>query len=380
MQTNKPLTLRLLGVPHMSTNHETSHCAFSQKAFKKGKMMSSRGLGKHNVVHYGCDTSDLICDAHITVTRQEDLERVYGDRWMYNFFDFDWNDEIYQEFTFNTVNHIREHAQEDDIILPTFGWGHKSVCDQLIDLPVHVVEYGVGYPTTFSRHRVYESAAKMHHDYGKEIELGHQRGDMHNITDAVIPNFFDLDEFAYSDRKSDYILYLGRIIPSKGLEMAMRIADALSLKLVVAGHGTWEETMGFPPWDCVEILGPVGKQSRKKLLSEARFAICYSLYMEPFCGVHIEALLSGTPVLTSDFGVFRETVENGYNGYRFRYFKDGVKHAKDILFGKIRSEDCRASAMKFSLQEVGKQYEQYYDDLIEFEQNMRRDNFWYKAF
>ena len=119
--------------------------------------------------------------------------------------------------------------------------------------------------------------------------------------DTVIPNSFDLDDFDFRVEKEDYLFYMGRIMPGKGVEEAMRIADATGRKLLVAGQGDFEARMGFKPWDCVELLGVIDVEERRELLSKAYALLCPSKYPEPFGGVFAEAMLSGTvPSCDSD--------------------------------------------------------------------------------
>ena len=73
-----------------------------------------------------------------------------------------------------------------------------------------------------------------------------------------------------------------------------------------------------------------------------------SQYLEPFGGVHIESLLSGTPVITSDAGVFPETVQQGFNGFRCNTLGEYVEAGR--LVNKLNRKDCYDWATKnFSL-------------------------------
>jgi glycosyltransferase involved in cell wall biosynthesis len=181
--------------------------------------------------------------------------------------------------------------------------------------------------------------------------------------DAVIPNYFDLADFEYNDRPGDYFMYLGRITESKGIAIAVEIAKRTGMKLKVAGQGDFKKELGFEPPPHVEVVGYLEPEARDDMLRGARALLAPTHYNEPFGGVTIEALLCGTPIITSDWGAFAENNLHGVTGYRCRTIEQFVWAANNI--GKISRAKCRQWAAKnFSLERIGAMYEEYFTSLL----------------
>ena len=345
------MRFHVLGLPHTVSSKEFNACAYTQKVVKFCKMMSARG---HYIIHYGHEDSDVICNEHVSVIANEDWKIAYGDYdWRKNFFKFDVEDHAYKTFYKNAIEEVGKRKQPLDFILPFWGAGVRPICDAHTDMIC--VEPGIGYAGGhWARWKIFESYA-IYHAYCGMGNVGHCNQDWYEV---VIPNYFDLEDFDYSEEKDDYFLFLGRVFSGKGIDIAIQMTEKIGAKLIVAGQNP--DNMTFP--DHVEYIGYADVETRKKLLSRAKGFIIGSMYVEPFGGVQVEALLSGTPTITTDWGSFTENNIQGVTGYRCRTFEDFVNAGKNI--DKINPADCRKFAEKFSLENVALMYEKYFQDVL----------------
>ncbi|NBV42592.1 glycosyltransferase [bacterium] len=352
----------ILGLPHTVSNKEYTACAYTQKVVKFGKMMKALG---HTIIHYGHEDSDLICDEHVTVTTNKDLELAYGNYdWRKNFFKFDVNDHVYKTFYANAIQELNKRKQPLDFILPFWGSGVRPVCDAFPELIT--VEPGIGYADGhWARWKVFESYA-IYHAYCGLKNVSTARQDWYEV---VIPNYFDLSEFTYSDQKDDYFLYLGRVYEGKGVHIAIEACRFAGVKLVIAG----QKDPCFELPSEVEYVGYADVETRRKLMSKAKASFIPSLYVEPFGGVQVENLLSGTPTITTDWGAFAENNVNGLTGYRCRTMADFVNAIKNI--DQIKPENCRKFGEQFSLENIGPRYEKYFQDV----RNVYTGTGWYEG-
>jgi len=115
-------------------------------------------------------------------------------------------------------------------------------------------------------------------------------------------NGLDPADFTFRSAKDDYDLYLGRIHSVKGYRWAIEGAKRTGRRLLLAGG--WRPSFRRN----IRFVGEVGGRRKTDLLAGARCLWMPALWSEPFGLTTIEALFSGTPVLTTHWGALPEVV------------------------------------------------------------------------
>ena len=123
--------------------------------------------------------------------------------------------------------------------------------------------------------------------------------------------------------KPEYVAFLGRMAPEKGVDRAIRIAGKAGLKLKIAAKIDNKDKDYFDtlikPMICdnpnVEVIGEVDDLQKPDLLSGAHALIFPIEWQEPFGLVMIEFMACGTPVVAFDCGSVREVIDDGVTGF-----------------------------------------------------------------
>lgn len=351
------MRFHVVALPHTEVTREYESCAYTQKVRKFCAMMMSRG---HTVFLYSSKRSIAPCTEHITVIRDKFRQAALEGLGHYTEAKFDASLPHWRVMNLNAIAKINERAQPGDFLCLIAGIAQQPIADALPNL--RCVEFGIGYSGTFSQFRVFESYAWMHTIYGSQ-----HRGDASAIDgrwyDAVIPNAHEVEDFPF-EVPEDYFLYLGRLIDRKGFNIAVDACKAAGARLVIAGPGT-------PPAGA-DYRGVVKREERGRLLSRARAVFMPTIYLEPFGGVAIEAMMCGTPVISTDWGAFTETVVPGLTGFRCRDFQEFVAATQQVG-GLDRAWIRKYATARYGLDAVGEMYDGYFRRLAKLD----RGGSWY---
>lgn len=381
----------ILGLSHLPASREYSSCAFTAKNIKLSKMLVSL---EHTVYLYGARTTNPNYNVeeyinsdnfHFVETHTvDDIARSFGSGnniyevgypWPEGEFVHDLNaapdkiSECTKKFQLNCTEKINEIKKPDDFLLITQGNFHRPIVEK-VGLYLRC-ESGVGYRGSGSDwFRCFESSYAMNFAYGSEKPFASQNG---RFFDRVIANYFDPDDFEYSEKKDDYFLFMARLIRRKGILEAYLASKEVGTKLIIAGQcgkvlpnghltSVYPNEFDIPPGNW-EYVGFKGVEERKKLMSYAKAFWAATEYLECFGGTHVEAMLSGTPPITTNFGVFGDgaTFIDGVHGFRCDTLDDFVWAAKNA--GKLDPKVIRKNGERFLMDNVKWQYQKWFEDL-----------------
>ncbi|HZT13854.1 MAG TPA: glycosyltransferase, partial [Candidatus Baltobacteraceae bacterium] len=137
---------------------------------------------------------------------------------------------------------------------------------------------------------------------------------------ATTYNGIDPQEFTFSSRPGEYLVFLGRFHPEKGTHLAIEIAKRAGKQLKIAAipqDEAYFRTMVEPHIDGeqIQFLGEVRRQARNELLGNALALVHMTTRPERFGLTMVEAMACGTPVLGANMGSIPEIVVDGVTGF-----------------------------------------------------------------
>lgn len=194
----------------------------------------------------------------------------------------------------------------------------------------------------------------------------------------VIPH--PLDESFLMEHKSDFeepikLLYVGYLEPQKGVEKLLPILDGvcdqgIDASLTVVGDGQEraemvEQARTSGRTDRVDFRGHVSNEELPEVYVAHDVLLHPGIWQEPLARVYIEALATGTPIVTTEYGAVETVVGDG------GVTTDGtVSGFVDIIAELIRDERLLSLSQgsmetidRYRLERVIPQIEALYDSI-----------------
>ncbi|GGX32249.1 glycosyl transferase [Pigmentiphaga litoralis] len=190
---------------------------------------------------------------------------------------------------------------------------------------------------------------------------------------ATIHHGMPPDVLPFHPTGGDYLVFLGRMMPSKRPDLAIEIARRTGLPLKMAAkvhpgeHGYFRdeiEPLLARNKDVVEYLGEVGGEARHALLANARALLFPVDWPEPFGMVLIEAMSCGTPVIAFRRGAVPEVVDHGVSGLIVGDVNEAVDAVERV--GSLNRAACRrVFEQRFTADRMAHDYLAVYRQLLE---------------
>jgi glycosyltransferase involved in cell wall biosynthesis len=187
---------------------------------------------------------------------------------------------------------------------------------------------------------------------------------------SVIYHGIQIKRFAFAEKPGDYLVWLGRVNPKKGLKEAIEVAKAVRRKLIISGFVNPRNQEFFnqeilPQIDkkLIFFKGALTHQEKVKLLKGARALLYPVAWEEPFGLVMIEAMACGTPVVGFRRGAVPEVVVDQETGFLVKNKREMIQAIKNI--GDISRKACRMHIEKnFTVEKMVDKYEELYFNVL----------------
>jgi glycosyltransferase involved in cell wall biosynthesis len=186
---------------------------------------------------------------------------------------------------------------------------------------------------------------------------------------ATVHNGIDLSEFTFrAHPDGDYLLYLGRLHPEKGVHLAVQVARLVGLPLVISGihqdREYWTSQIEpFVDGQHVRYVGPADPEQRDALMGNALACLHLVTRPERFGLTIVESLACGTPVIAMDLGSPREILGDGISGFLVGSLEDAVRAVRRL--DRIDRSACRRWVEeRFTLDHMVDNYVRVYERLL----------------
>lgn len=141
---------------------------------------------------------------------------------------------------------------------------------------------------------------------------------------ATVYHGMQVKDVVFQKYPSDYVLFMGRLVPEKGLHTAIAAVLELNMRLEIGtqfpnGHsGNSYFVSKIQPFLDNPLIGEPGMvhgKNKHLLYAQAKALLFPIEWEEPFGMVMLEAMSTGTPVIGFNRGSVSEVVKDGVTGF-----------------------------------------------------------------
>ncbi len=275
---------------------------------------------------------------------------------------------------------------EGVMVKQMFEWARAGKYDALhFHHPESAMMLGSLYPEVPVLYTLHDPI----HDWSREIFELHGSPNQHFVslsnnqrrdgTDlpyvGTVYNGVNIKDYPFSDKPEDFLLYAGRVAPEKGVKEAIQVAKETNHRLLIIGP-VYPLTRSYfdqyiKPFldDQILYLGFMELKQMPAYYQKAKALLTPVQWEEPFGLTTIEAMASGTPVISFRRGAAPELIVNGKTGFVVDTTAEMIDAVHKIK--RIARQDCRDHVKKnFSTAKMVDGYEAAFAQIIRENQRL----------
>jgi len=221
-------------------------------------------------------------------------------------------------------------------------------------------------PITIEHKKIFQALNKPHLITISKIQGAHAPN--LNILDTVY-NGLEMDDYPFSALPKNFLLYVGRLSPEKGVHYAIQAAMYLNMPLILAAKLESADQEYFNSFIApylsshIRWIGEVNEQKRNTLMSQALCFLHPVSWPEPFGLTMIEAMACGCPVVAFNKGSIPEIIRHGKTGYVVNTIDEMIDAILNIK--NISRQYCRWYALRnFNAKIMTERYEMAYKKVL----------------
>jgi glycosyltransferase involved in cell wall biosynthesis len=231
----------------------------------------------------------------------------------------------------------------------------------------------VPLPTILTLHGPHNSALSEFYQYFPNIyyvSISDFQGRQESMPRIrTIHHGIDVNQYRFVAQKQQYMSFIGRIAPIKGVHLAIDVARRTGIPLKIAGdiqpiNREYFENKIKPQIDgsLVEYIGLANAEVKNELLGNSMAMLFPIQWNEPFGLVMVEAMACGTPVLAMPGGSVPEVVQDGISGYICHNVRELTNRVKNLQLDPATIR--RYVEENFSIERMVRDYMELYEDAI----------------
>ena len=185
-----------------------------------------------------------------------------------------------------------------------------------------------------------------------------------------------------SNSEGNYILFVGRLVPEKGVLTLLKAFQNISKqfpneKLWIVGDGNQiVELQNFTENNKLQNVLFLGNKSREELqeiYANCKFSVVPSEYLEAYGNVILESFAFGKTVITSDLVGIKEEIEENHVGltYSFKYQKALEEKMAKLLSNASLKSELENNIPKYL---ATKTFAKHFEDLVTIYENLLTRN------